>query len=91
MKALEKAKLALRRAIKNNPDKIKKDLVDLRDKQKIGSNYYESPEQVLFISPVTRFLTRIFGKKWFVKRCKVCKKIPSTIWDGKYCEKHKEK
>ena len=51
------------------------------------TTYYNKPEDVLFIDPLTRFLTKIFGAEHFVIRCKVCNKIPTDVY-GDTCIKH---
>jgi hypothetical protein len=48
------------------------------------ATYYNSAEQVIFISPMTRFLSKIFGKELFVVKCKNCKKIPTELY-GAFC------
>lgn len=52
--------------------------------------YYNKPENVLFIDPITRLLAKIFGAKYFVTKCRVCGKIPTEIYDNA-CLDHKTK
>jgi len=49
-----------------------------------NAKYYETPENVILIYPVDRFLSRIFGKESMIIRCKTCKKIPTEVANG-YC------
>lgn len=51
------------------------------------TKYYSKPENVLFLDRTTRTLAKIFGAKYFVKRCKVCGKIPTEIYEG-HCFEH---
>lgn len=44
------------------------------------ARYYNSPNQVLFYNPTIRFLARVFGNKYFVVKCKDCKKIPTDLY-----------
>jgi hypothetical protein len=49
------------------------------------ATYYNSAEQVIFpFSPMTRFMSKIFGKELFVVKCKNCKKIPTELY-GAFC------
>jgi hypothetical protein len=48
MDVLEQARLALRKYLKENPDKVKKDLVDMRNKSK-GLDFWD-------------YLTKLSGK-----------------------------
>ena len=54
------------------------------------AEYYNKPENVLFINPITRLLVKIFGAKYFVIKCRVCGKIPTEIY-GDACLDHKTK
>ena len=51
------------------------------------AKYYNKPEDVLFYNPFIRLLTKIFGPKHFVVKCKVCGKIPTEIY-GDTCLDH---
>lgn len=48
------------------------------------ARYFENADQVMFIHPINRFLTKLFGKDIMVHKCKDCKKIPTDVY-GKYC------
>jgi hypothetical protein len=48
---------------------------------------YFKKDNVIFMNPIIRFLSKIFGKENFVIRCEVCNKIPCDIY-GNRCEKH---
>ena len=53
----------------------------------MSKDYYDKPENVLFYDPVVRFLAKLFGSKYFIKKCEVCNKIPTELY-GKRCKKH---
>lgn len=53
----------------------------------MNARYFEKPEHVLFINPIVRFLSKIFGAKRLVVRCKTCGKIPTDLY-GSYCLDH---
>ena len=53
------------------------------------AKYFDKPEHVLFYDPFTRFLSKIFGAKHFVKKCRVCGKIPTELY-GDTCLDHKD-
>lgn len=54
------------------------------------AEYFESEDDVLFINPITRFLSKIFGPKPFVIKCSICNKIPTDIY-GDRCKDHIKK
>jgi len=55
----------------------------------MNASYYKKTEDVLFFSPITRLLAKVFGAKYFIYKCKTCRKIPTEIY-GKYCLDHKK-
>jgi len=61
----------------------------MKTKDFVKAEYYNKPENVLFINPITRLLAKIFGAKYFVTKCRVCEKIPTDVYgdtclDAKY-------
>jgi len=54
------------------------------------AKYYNKPENLLFINPITRLLAKIFGAKYFVTKCRVCGKIPTAVY-GDTCLDHIDK
>ena len=54
------------------------------------AKYYNKPKNVLFINPILRLLSKIFGAKYFVTKCRVCGKIPIDVY-GDTCSVHIDK
>lgn len=54
------------------------------------AKYFNKPEDVLFFNPITRLLSKIFGAKHFVIKCRVCGKIPTDVY-GDTCLDHIDK
>ena len=54
------------------------------------AEFFNEPKGVLFFNPIIRLLAKVFGHKYFIKRCKVCGKIPTEMY-GKTCFNHIDK
>jgi hypothetical protein len=52
---------------------------------KTKSIYFKSFDDIIITSPVIRLLAKIFGKKYFVVKCKSCNRYPTEIIERKYC------
>ena len=55
------------------------------------ARYYNKPEDVKLISPLPRFLAKVFGAKHFVSTCSVCGKIPTEVYvegSKNFCGEH---
>jgi|TARA_R110000851_G_scaffold73614_2_gene162379 hypothetical protein len=52
------------------------------------AKYYSKPEHVLFYNPKITLLSKIFGAKHFVIKCKACGKIPTEM-HGDFCLDHR--
>lgn len=52
-----------------------------------NQKYYDNPENIIFLNPLDRFLSKIFGAKRIAVKCKVCEKYPVEVY-GEYCYEH---
>ena len=51
----------------------------------IEHKHYHKAEQVLFFNPLKRLLSKVFGAKYFVIKCKCCEKIPCEVLIDSSC------